>query len=290
VLDQGRAAGVLAQTWRRLSVVHGRMPGSGVLAVVPSLRLRPSYDAVDDYAGLAVYNGLTLLLLEETADLLEQWPAPRTGETVAARRDGVLDDRRGSGVVALRRGRVWLGVATRTRRGSRRHDPRYRVGLAALVVRDRAGEWRSVLPAPPTTGAATPALPVPVVGGARCTPAITATSGRRGRLVLRGRWRCGARRLPLRVELRPSGGGVTLSLDVARGWRLAGGIDLPGDARRTRGGARWSTGRIALPRGAAIARPRRLATPSSSHAQLRRLTWALRIARGRRATVRIDAR
>ncbi|WP_320671840.1 hypothetical protein [Patulibacter defluvii] len=290
-LSSSRAGGVLAQTWQRLLERHGRVPGSGVIAVVPALRQRLTYAGIDAYAGLAVYNGLTLLLLEEAADLLDRIIVPRNGEAASARRDGVLIDRRGSGVVALRRDRVWIGVATRTtdlRRFAR--DPRYRVGLNVLQVRDGRGRWRSVLPAPPPTGESLPAMPVPVVEGRACEPSITAVRVVGGaRLSLRGRWRCGRQRPRLDVGLRPSGGGVTVTIAARRGWKLRGALDVPGDARGQATGARWPTGRITVPAGATVAPLEPLAAPSSSHAELRRLRWSLPVRRDRTVAMRVAA-
>lgn len=289
-LSSSRAGGVLAQTWQRLRTSHGRVPGSGVIAVVPAIRQQLSYAGIDAYAGLAVYNGLTLLMLEEAADLLDRIIVPRSGQAASARRDGVLIDRLGSGVVAMRRGRVWIGVATRTAGLRRfRHDPRYRMGLSVLQVRDAGGRWRSVLPAPPPTGESLPAIPVPVVHGATCEPSVTAVRVVGQRLVLRGRWRCGSSRPLLDVAIRPSGGGVTVTVAARRGWRLTGAVDVPGSADALSDGARWATGRITVPRGATVAPLQRLAASSSSHAELKRLRWSLPVRRSREVAMRLAA-
>lgn len=125
--------------------LNGYRLGDGRLALTPAMLRTWSYRGVDSYAGMGVYNGLTLFLLTQAADLLGQ--APLGGAALPSQRPGGMRDLRGSGLITRTSAGWWFALQTQARQPGRALDLRLQTGL--IAAQRRIGKsWVSALPAP----------------------------------------------------------------------------------------------------------------------------------------------
>jgi hypothetical protein len=148
----GRAARWQALADRAVQRLESDYPvGPTGLWIIPALGRDPQRGlaGIDDYAGGAIFSGLTLAFLEFARD--EAQAHKRTigrlaADANGARRVGRLDD----SFVTVRSGTVWFAVRQSRDLQRRMDDLRTDFGLI-MLKRRIDGHWRDVIPARPKT-------------------------------------------------------------------------------------------------------------------------------------------
>jgi hypothetical protein len=206
--DAGRLHSLAARALSRLRSAYA-VTGEG-LGIVPALRHAPPawYPGLDGYAGATVYNGLTLLMLVEMAEL---GVGRREDGGMASDLDGlgaVLRADHGDMAVA-RRGDVWFAV--RRRRSAA--DLRYDFGIVAAKLRT-AGGWTDVSPHRPKANGPS-AGPTLLAAGWAYEPYGAKLAARAGAVTLTGGFGGASRKATFRYTAIDCG--VRLAFEATEG-------------------------------------------------------------------------
>lgn len=239
--------------------------------IIPALADHPRHGirALDSYASMIPYNGLTLMAL--------QWLQPHLGQ---ARPGALASERRAGWTIragissfgVLGNGRYWTAIK---RASSTRGDRRYDFGPHVLKRR-RGNRWVDLLPLRPYAIRDNHHLG-PVLRwrgrhgyayGTRMKVQGMSMQITGGFRTYNGRW-FARRRFQYRLERC----GLALSFPLRRGERLAYGEILSGRVRRTRGGAQDRYLRLTINHPVKVKLGRRLA--SANRASTRRVDFYL---------------
>jgi hypothetical protein len=238
VLVEGAQPGLAARL-RRLAEIELRALRERLAP--PGLRPRalagvPGAAGIDFYYGPVGTSSLALVWIElaREAAALPTAPARPVRPLPSEQQNAWTSDLRGTDLLALRRGRVWLGVRTRGLGG----DPRTGWGLLRALRQRDDGSWESLLPDRPVApvGRPAPSAGPLLVAGARVSAPVTrhAVVARAG-IVLRGVWQGGAGTAGAQWVWAPRGDGVQLTTSCPRHARLRFTEWLPGAGQPRRG-------------------------------------------------------
>ncbi|MCK9250212.1 MAG: hypothetical protein M0P31_14700 [Solirubrobacteraceae bacterium] len=208
----GRWQRLVDRAWAKL--VAYPTVDDGMIAITPSVTSL-TYDSLDAYAGMAVYNGLTLFLLQEAIDRL---PARRVRPAaLPSERGRGFTDLRGSAVSVLAGPGVWVAVQGRRTR----LDPRVATGILQAKVR-RGGRWVDLTPGRPFGAGIDPVWgPQLRWRGMRLPMVLKSARIRRGVLVARGGFVWGGRIVRgTTFRFRARDGRVTMRFRARKGDRF----------------------------------------------------------------------
>lgn len=226
----------------------------------PGFRARP-IAGVPGGAGIDTYYGpvgtasLALVWLELAREIAPRVAGPAT--PLPAERQGAWSaDPHGTGVIALRRGPIWLGVSARRADG----DARTGWGLLRALRRTPSGEWQALLPDRPLLPNYRPEPPGgPLLFGARAEqhirahaaaaalePRTLSTSAGPHTIAMSGVWGKGRKAVRAHWDWSASATGVALTSTCPRGDRLRFLEWLPTSGKLALGGNWLARGQFSV--------------------------------------------
>lgn len=256
----------LAARLRRLAQIDLAALRARVAA--PGFRARPIAGVpggagIDTYYGPVGTSSLALVFMELAREV-----APRVAGPVAPLPSELSGswsaDPRGSGVLTLRRGDVWLGV------GARRVDSDARTGWGLLrsLRRTSTGAWQALLPDRPLLPGyhpEPPGGPLLVSAHGALEPLTSAVGASSAAITISGRWGKAKHAPRGRWTWAPAGTGVALTSTCPRGGRLRFVEWLPSVGRLSLGGDWLARGQFSV----AFSQPISVQRPPGRYASAR---------------------